>query len=421
MRAGAVHIYTVATGEHREIGDGHWPVWSPDGQWVAYVFGNIQFVTLGSAFLNVAPSAVYIAPAAAGPSVLVVPRNDGNVSPAWLPDGRLLFVSDRGGGRDIYVVELDDDGTPKSPPARVTTGLNPHTISVSRDGRSLVYSTLLLQQNVRSIDITGGEPVSGYDGDPITTGRQVVEGVAVSPNGQSLAFDSNRSGSQDVYVRALAGGSAVQVTDHPADEFVGDWSPDGEWLTGHTFQNGNRDVFVMRVDGTGFQIVDDAPIHQRYPDWSPDGRSLVFQSNLAEGTSLQVSHSDDGSTWSEPQLLTAGVKARWSPDGTLIAFYRDGDALVVDRAGNQSRVLFEGGVGGVAWSSDGRELLVLDRNPDGTAVLRGVSVSGGPPRTVVLFDDALRSPRSELVLHGDRIYYTYPELEGDIWVMDLIW
>ena len=136
----------------------------------------------------------------------VVPNEVQNVSPAWLPDGRLLFVSNRGGGRDVYAVELNGDGTTRGEPVRVTTGLDPHTISVSSDGRTLVYSTLLRRQNVWSIEIPRGAPVSGYDGETVTTGRQVIEGMAVSPDGRSLAFDSNRSGNQDLYIQPLNGG-----------------------------------------------------------------------------------------------------------------------------------------------------------------------------------------------------------------------
>ena len=416
---GTLSVYSVDTGVHREVGAGHWPVWSPDGRWIAYVVGNASFVTLGPQLANVAPSAIHVVAGGGGPSVTVVPNTDLNVSPAWLPDGRLLFVSGRGGGRDVYVVELNDDGTAKGQPERVTTGLNPHTISVSRDGRSLVYSTLLRQQNVWSIDVPQGDPVSGYEGDPVTTGRQVIEGMAVSPDGQSLAFDSNRSGNAEVWVLPLAGGPAVQVTDHPADEFVKAWSPDGQWLTGHGFRNGNRDIYVVRADGTGYQIVHDATTHERYPDWSPDGQSLVFESALDDGSALFIVNRGDGTTWSEPVFLARGRHARWSPNGSLIAFRTSGTIAVIDRDGGQRRQLFEGGAVAVSWSSDSRELIFLDRLPDGTAAFRVVALSGGPTRTLVLFQDPLRPPRPEFFVHDDRIYYTYGEFEGDIWVMDL--
>ena len=420
-QADTLSLYTADTGDHRNLGVGHWPVWSPDGRWVAYVVGNAAFVRLGPLLGNVAPSAIQVIAAAGGSPVTVIPNTELNVSPTWLPDGRLLFVSSRGGGRDVYVVELNDDGTPNGQPERVTTGLNPHTISVSRDGRSLAYSTLLRQQNVWSIEIPRGEPVSGYDGVPVTTGRQVIEGLAVSPDGRSLAFDSNRSGNQDVYVQPLEGGPPVQVTDHPADEFVKGWSPDGQWLAGHGFRNGNRDVYVVRADGTGYQIVHDAPTHERYPDWSPDGQSLVFQSDIEGGTSLFMTSRGDGSTWSEPRLLTRGGYARWSPDGSLIARSFGGTVGVINRDGGQDRQLFEGEAESVFWSDEGRVVIFLDRPSQGTAAFRAVSLNGAPTRTLVRFDDPLRPPRPEFFVHGGRIYYTYGEFEGDVWVMDLIW
>ncbi len=421
-RLGSVlHVYTVATGEHREIGQGHWPVWSPDGEWIAYTVGNLNFVSFGRSLGNIAPSAIRVAPADGGPSVTVALNEDQNVSPTWLPDGRLLFVSNRGGGRDVYAVELNGDGMPRQEPVRVTTGLDPHTISLSRDGRTLVYSTLLRRQNVWSIEIPRGDPVSGYDGERVTTGRQVIEGMAVSPDGRSLAFDSNRSGNQDLYVQPLDAGPPVQVTDHPADEFVKAWSPDGRWLTGHGFRNGNRDIFVVRADGTDHQTVYDSPTPDRYPDWSPDGRSLVFQSILEDGTALFVTDGGGGSDWSEPRRLTTGSSARWSPDGERIAFSSGPSAFVVDLNGEQRRNVFEGNdVETLFWSSD-REIIVLDRLDDGTTAFREVSVDGSAARTLVEFDDLLRLPRAEFFVHGGRIYYTFAELEGDLWVMDLEW
>ena len=91
-QADTLSVYTADTGEHRKVGLGHWPAWSPDGRWVAYVVGNSDFVRLGRLLGNVAPSAIRVAPAAGGPPVTVVPNTELNLSPAWLPDGRLLFV-----------------------------------------------------------------------------------------------------------------------------------------------------------------------------------------------------------------------------------------------------------------------------------------------------------------------------------------
>ena len=60
-----------------------------------------------------------------------------NTSPAWTVDGDVLFISNLGGARDIYLQRLNRNLTPRGGPVRVTTGLNPHTISISSDGTQI--------------------------------------------------------------------------------------------------------------------------------------------------------------------------------------------------------------------------------------------------------------------------------------------
>ncbi len=198
------------------------------------------------------------------------------------------------------------------------------------------------------------------------------------------------------------------------------WSPDGQWLAGHGVRDGNRDIFVVRADGTDHQTVHESSTPERYPDWSPDGRSLVFYASLEEGVVLFTSDRVGDSSWSEPRRLTAGGGARWSPDSDRIGFTSGGSAWVIDRDGGPPGRIFEGGAETVFWTSL-RELIVLDRLPDGTTALREISLDGAPARTLVLFHDLLRPPRPEFVVHDGRIYYTFAELEGDLWVMDLEW
>jgi Tol biopolymer transport system component len=54
---------------------------------------------------------------------------------------------------------------------------------------------------------------------PVTSGLQIVESLAVSRDGQWLAFDSSVGPSQDIYRMRLPDGEPEQVTTDPADEF----------------------------------------------------------------------------------------------------------------------------------------------------------------------------------------------------------
>ena len=70
-----------------------------------------------------------------------------------------------------------------------------------------------------------------------------------------------------------------QLTDNPAGDWYPTWSPDGESLAFASNRNGNWDIFVMRSDGTEVDQLTDDQGADLEPVWSPDGARLAFASN----------------------------------------------------------------------------------------------------------------------------------------------
>src|SRR5579862_6621833 len=301
----------------------HSLVWSPDGTRIAYVVENSAFIFGEPQLGNIAPSAIWLAPAVGGRAVQVTDRVHLNMSPAWAPDSKhLLFISDRGGRRDLYEVALLDSGEPAGPPALLTTGLNALNINLSKDGAKLAYSMLNHEANIWSIGIPPRPPASISAATPVTTGSQRIEGIGVSHDGHWLAFDSSRSGKQGIYRMALVGGEMEQLTANPGDDFIPSWSPDGKEIAFYSWRNGNRDLFLMTAKGRSERQLTSAPGHEFYPDWSPDGKQIVFWSlQRGRDTLSLLTRSVDGAGWEAPQdLVSPGGTPRWSPDGRLIAY-----------------------------------------------------------------------------------------------------
>src|SRR5437867_4455795 len=268
----------VATGK-----EPHSPASSPDGRRIAYVLGNVGFVTTSS-FGNIAASSIWVVSADAGAPLRVTDDQSLNVSPTWAPTGGgLLYISNREGGRDVYQVALTGAGRPRGSPVRLTTGLGAQGISVSPDGRRLAYAVFAERSNVWSLPVpaAGAGAVSIARAVPLTLGNQTIETVALSPDGEWLAFDSDRSGAQQIYRVRLAGGEPEQVTSESAGAVFPRWSPDGREISYHSFREGLRRVFVLPAEGGTPVQVATGPDDLSVAQWSPDGRRRPLLANLA--------------------------------------------------------------------------------------------------------------------------------------------
>jgi eukaryotic-like serine/threonine-protein kinase len=433
-------LYTRALdgGTSRPVAAGfemHSPAWSPNGAWIAYVSGNPDFVFSTSIFGNLAPSAIWLVPAAGGQPIPITNNKSLNVSPVWLPRGRqLLFISDRDGGRDIYRVALRSSGQPVGPPTRLSAGLNAHTISLSADGKRLTYSVFTETANVWSVPVPRGDAVSVSQGSAVTTGRQIIEGLDVSRDGRWLAFDSDRSGNQDIYKMPLAGGEPEQLTTDPQDDFGPAWSPDGKEIAFHSFRNGNRDIFIIPAAGGPAQPVVATPAQERGPDWSADGQQFAFSSNQTGRYEVHVV-SRKGRRWGTPRRVTSGADLprtggafRWSPDGRFIAYIGGRSLKIISPAGREPRTLVDvrDSVAlpvpeKLAWSPDSRLVYFVAHDAQGLAGVWSVALTGGPPRRRVGFDDpATDFARGRFAMSGNRVYFALEKRESDIWTAEVL-
>lgn len=411
--------------------DLHSAAWSPDGARVAFVQGNAQYISdrdIG----NWAPSSIWTVGVHGGAAVRATAERGGafHESPAWLPDSRhLLLVSNSGGPRDLYVVRLGASGAPRGEMQRVTTGLEPHTVSVAADGKAAAYSRLNVRTNLYWLPVPRSGSVSIREASAVTTGNQLVVGDDVSRDGRWLTFDSNREGRSNIYVMPAAGGEARRLTRGQGENWSPNLSPDGREIVFYSTRFGTRDVFLINADGTGEVRLTSDPGEEYHPKFSPDGLQIAFSMERGGRRGIFLVRRDSvGGPWSAPVRLAGGDDGflpRWSRDGRQLVFYSERGISVLTLGGAQRLVVdfkrdrltrrtYP------SWSPDGRAIWFGAASADGQDGMFEVPATGGRLRMVVRFDDPARSATPySITVSGSRVYLCLSEFESDVYVADL--
>ena len=192
--------------------------------------------------------------------------------------GRILFVSERDGNPEIYVMNAD--------------GSN-------------------------QIRLTNN---ASYDLNPI-----------FSPDGKKIAFVSDRDGNPEIYVMNADGSNQTRLTADPSYDYSPTWSPDSTKIAFISNRGGSSNtsssgvskisykIYIMNVDGSEQKVISPDSIDDESPKWSPDGAKMLFVSKRTGNPEIYVMNIDGSNTL---RLTTSNysIMPNWSPDAKKIVY-----------------------------------------------------------------------------------------------------
>ena len=215
------------------------PAFSPDGQWVAFA----RTVHPGAR-----KTELYVA-AAGGGEPRRIPNVNGTIlGLCWAADGREIIYSMGHVGwaeEDLWRVPVAG-GLPR----RIgETGEYGRFPSIARSGRRMAFTRQFVDTNIWQLELTGAGGSVPRAVKWISSTRSEAA-PAFSPDGNRIAFNSNRSGITQVWTCNRDGSNPSQLTNVPEPgASLGAWSPDGAYLAYDSPLRGHTDVYIIPSQG----------------------------------------------------------------------------------------------------------------------------------------------------------------------------
>jgi TolB protein len=151
------------------------------------------------------------------------------------------------------------------------------------------------------------------------------------------------AGNTDIYRVSSAGGQSTRLTDSPGIDIGGSFSPDGSKIVFESDRSGSQQIYVMNADGSDQRRISFFGGRAATPEWSPRGDQIAF-THIAGDFRIAVMSPGGG----QPRMLTDSWQDEaptWAPNGRIIQFFRteknSGKASIwqVDLTGRNERRL----------------------------------------------------------------------------------
>jgi Tol biopolymer transport system component/DNA-binding winged helix-turn-helix (wHTH) protein len=315
------------------------PAVSPDGRSLAFV--RMFSLMRGDIFVaQLSPSNAIL-----GEVRRITSDNADIRSLAWTPDGKqFIFSSNRGGRQRLWRLNATRPGSPVSP---LHIGEDASEFAISPRGDLLVYGRGNFHGSLwkAPLDTAGA---AGPERIVATSARIIFP--AYSPDSARIAFQSARSGADEVWVCDADGANVFQLTKF-GKSMSGSpsWSPDGQTIAFDSNVDGEFRIYVIPSRG-GQPTLLTPNQFGGVPRWSRDGRWIYYTTLTSGQMAIWKVPSHGG-----PRSLVAknGAFPVESPDGKHLYYIRQSEAgsilseiMKIAVAGGSSPSKIIGGVTG---------------------------------------------------------------------------
>ena len=234
------------------------PAFSPRGDYLAWACGDNP---------NSVP--IYLRRLNDGKVTELVRGMQGIGGLAWSSDGRRIVFSTPWPSGDLWEVELArPDRAQKLP-----FGHDAEYITVSYTGHRLAYTQNHTNTNIWRVDLSNPQAPT----QKIVASSREQTAPNYSPDGTQIAFQSNRSGSSEIWVSESDGSNAVQLSSF-GNSLTGTprWSPDGKLIAFDSRVGGEANIYIVDPHGGLPRKLNIDIRGNNLPSWSHDGKWIYF-------------------------------------------------------------------------------------------------------------------------------------------------
>jgi Tol biopolymer transport system component len=237
---------------------------------------------------------------------------------AWTPDGSFvlaatgrqapgLLVIPAGAHDQTRIKRLDIAGSDVYEPSVIARNGSPKM--------DLAFAHETSNWDVLGMPIQG----SAVTPTPLIASIRNDQAPSFSPDGKWLAFNSARSGYEEIWISRADGSESRQVTHFNSGLASSPrWSPDGQRIAFDATIDSNRDIYVVRGDGGVPQRITRELSSEGQPSWSHDGRWIYFMSDRSGSRQIWKMSAGGGA----PVQLTqqGGYQALEAADGKYLYY-----------------------------------------------------------------------------------------------------
>ncbi|MFL6582982.1 MAG: PDZ domain-containing protein [Chthoniobacterales bacterium] len=243
-----------------------------------------------------------------------------DICPMWGPDNRIYYASDRDGRMNLFSTDLGTKDT------KQLTSFKDFDIKFPSMGKN----SIVFEQAgyIWRYDLTSGQaaPVPIDVKEDFASGRSAfvdatkhVQSVNLAPDGERVITVARG----DLFSVPAKDGAPRNLTNTSnAHERDAVWSPDGKWIAYNSDVTGENELYIRPQDGKGqpVQLTSNADTYYYQAIWSPDSKKLLWADRLQRLRFVDV---NSKAVAQVDQDKTGEIQSYdWSPDSNWISWSR---------------------------------------------------------------------------------------------------